>query len=224
MELRFALSAQRAESRAAAVAPQVEALPQSPADRRRSAQAPVGHGDPHHPADLTRRGFDTEASVTADGSANDVMSRGCAKELFQLVTGEYGVPLLRIVSPTLEGAAHLFDAAHDAGRPAAVLVLSAERADAPAKPAGACLNPPRARLLASGEHGGTAAHITDLRRETATARGRGNPSDQGSRDSNLADVVPMPRSARAHRRGTGRRFGAATVLIRTLAKPGWLSE
>lgn len=54
------------------------------------------------------------------------MSRGCAKELFQLVTGEYGVPLLRIVSPTLEGAAHLFDAAHDAGRPAAVLVFSAD--------------------------------------------------------------------------------------------------
>jgi hypothetical protein len=35
------------------------------------------------------------------------------------------VPLLRVVSPTLDGAAHLFYAAHDAGRPTAVLVISA---------------------------------------------------------------------------------------------------
>ncbi len=55
--------------------------------------------------------------MTARCFRNEVTSRDYAKWLFQLVTGEYGVPLRRVVSPTLDGAAHPM------------------RADAPAKPA-----------------------------------------------------------------------------------------
>ena len=73
---------------------------------------------------VTRPAFDRKASVTARCWRNEVMSREYARELFSLVTGEYGVPTLRAVSPTLEGAAHLFDAAADAGRPGAVVVFT----------------------------------------------------------------------------------------------------
>lgn len=64
--------------------------------------------------------------MTARCFRNEVMSRDYAKWLFQLVTGEFGVPLLRVVSPTLDGAAHPPDAAHAADRLAAVLVFSAD--------------------------------------------------------------------------------------------------
>ncbi|MGO4228136.1 hypothetical protein AB4Y72_04615 [Arthrobacter sp. YAF34] len=48
--------------------------------------------------------------MTARCFRNEVTSRDYAKWLFQLVTGEYCVPLRRVVSPTLDGAAHPFDA------------------------------------------------------------------------------------------------------------------
>lgn len=43
-------------------------------------------------------------AVTARCFRNEVVSRDYAREQFQLVTGVYGVPLLRVVSPTLGGA------------------------------------------------------------------------------------------------------------------------
>lgn len=73
---------------------------------------------------ITRPAFDRKASVTARCFRNELMTRDYAKALVNLVTDEYKVPLLRVVSPTLDGAAHLFDAAADAGRPGAVIVFS----------------------------------------------------------------------------------------------------
>jgi hypothetical protein len=76
---------------------------------------------------VTRPGFNKKASVTARCWQNEVMSREYARELFNLVTVTYGVPVLRAVSPTLEGAAHLFDAAADAGRPTAIVVFTEDQ-------------------------------------------------------------------------------------------------
>ncbi|MBG0739044.1 hypothetical protein IV500_06470 [Paeniglutamicibacter antarcticus] len=83
---------------------------------------------------VSRPVFDRKAAVTARCFRNVFMSRDYAKELYNLVTGEYGVPLLRVVSPTLDGAAHLFDAAVDAGRPKSVVVYSADEAGRTGKP------------------------------------------------------------------------------------------
>ncbi|GAA4034276.1 hypothetical protein GCM10023063_17810 [Arthrobacter methylotrophus] len=73
---------------------------------------------------VTRAAFDKKTAVTVRCYNNEVMSREYARELFRLITSEYGVPKARFISPTLDGAAHLFDAAADAGRPEALAVFT----------------------------------------------------------------------------------------------------
>ncbi|ACL42440.1 hypothetical protein Achl_4489 (plasmid) [Pseudarthrobacter chlorophenolicus A6] len=77
---------------------------------------------------VTRAGFDKKVAVTVRCYNNEVMTREYAREIFQLITGEYGVPKARFISPTLDGAAHLFDAANDAGRPEALRVFTVDDA------------------------------------------------------------------------------------------------
>lgn len=64
---------------------------------------------------VTRQGLDRKASVTVPCFRNEFMGREFARELFKLITVDYGVPKARFISPTLEGAGHLFDAAEDLG-------------------------------------------------------------------------------------------------------------
>ncbi|WP_227471704.1 hypothetical protein [Paenarthrobacter sp. YJN-5] len=73
---------------------------------------------------ITREGFNKKMSVTVRCYNNELMTREYARELFHLITDEYGVPRARFVGPTLDGAAHLFDAAQDAGRPEALAVFT----------------------------------------------------------------------------------------------------
>lgn len=73
---------------------------------------------------VTRPAFDKKASVTVRCYNNELMTREYACELFRLITVEYGVPKARFISPTLDGAAHLFDAAKDAGKPEALAVFT----------------------------------------------------------------------------------------------------
>lgn len=77
---------------------------------------------------IRREGFDRKIAVTVRCYNNEVMTREYARELFNLITVEYGVPKARFISPTLDGAAHLFDAASDAGRPDALAVFTVDDA------------------------------------------------------------------------------------------------
>jgi hypothetical protein len=77
---------------------------------------------------VTRPGFDKKTSITVRCYNNEVMTREYARELFRLITEEYGVPKARFISPTLDGAAHLFDAAADAGKPEALAVFTVDDA------------------------------------------------------------------------------------------------
>lgn len=77
---------------------------------------------------VTRQGFDKKSAITVRCYNNEVMTREYARELFHLITVEYGVPEARFISPTLDGAAHLFDAANDAGRPEALAVFTVDDA------------------------------------------------------------------------------------------------
>jgi hypothetical protein len=61
--------------------------------------------------------FATTSSITAHCWRNQLMTREYAEELFRLVTNDYGVPRLRVIDPTHDAAAYLFEAAHAAGRP-----------------------------------------------------------------------------------------------------------
>lgn len=76
---------------------------------------------------VTREGF-VRNGVTVRCYNNEVMSREYARELFHLITVEYGVPKARFISPSLDGAAHLFDAANDAGKPDALVVFTVDDA------------------------------------------------------------------------------------------------
>lgn len=71
---------------------------------------------------ITRRAFDRKAAVTVRCFRNEVMTREYARELFRLITEDYGVPKARFIAPTPDGAAHLFDAAAEAGKPGALAV------------------------------------------------------------------------------------------------------
>lgn len=84
---------------------------------------------------VKREGFDKKIAVTVRCYNNEVMTREYARELFHLITVEYGVPKARFISPTLDGAAHLFDAANDAGKPEALVVFTVDdaRTGAPCK-------------------------------------------------------------------------------------------
>jgi hypothetical protein len=62
---------------------------------------------------ITRPAFDRKSAVTVPCFRNEFMGRDFARELFKLITVDYGVPKARFISPTLEGAGHLFDAAED---------------------------------------------------------------------------------------------------------------
>lgn len=62
---------------------------------------------------ITRPAFDRKSAVTVPCFRNEFMSRDFAREIFKLITVDYGVPKARFISPTLEGAGHLFDAAQD---------------------------------------------------------------------------------------------------------------
>lgn len=73
---------------------------------------------------VTRAGLDKKMAVTVRCYNNELMTREYARELFHLITVEYRVPKARFISPTLDGAAHLFDAANDAGRPEALAVFT----------------------------------------------------------------------------------------------------
>ncbi|MET4144111.1 hypothetical protein [Arthrobacter sp. UYCo732] len=77
---------------------------------------------------VTRDGLGKKASVTVRCYNNEVMTREYAREIFRLITVEYGVPKARFISPTLDGAAHLFDAANDAGRSDALAVFTVDGA------------------------------------------------------------------------------------------------
>lgn len=77
---------------------------------------------------VKREGFDKKIAVTVRCYNNEVMTREYARELFHLITVEYGVPKARFISPTLDGAAHLFDAANDAGIPDALVVFTVDDA------------------------------------------------------------------------------------------------
>jgi hypothetical protein len=77
---------------------------------------------------VKREGFDKKIAVTVRCYNNEVMTREYARELFHLITVEYGVPKARFISPTLDGAAHLFDAANDAGKPEALAVFTVDDA------------------------------------------------------------------------------------------------
>lgn len=77
---------------------------------------------------VTRPGFDKRAAVTVRCFRNELMTREYARELFRLITDEYGVPTARFVGPTVDGAAYLFDAAADAGRPEALAVFNLDGA------------------------------------------------------------------------------------------------
>lgn len=69
---------------------------------------------------IPRDKIDTRYSITVQCYRNEVMTREFAYELFNLITGEYGVPKARFIEPTIDGAAYLFDAAADAGKPEAL--------------------------------------------------------------------------------------------------------
>jgi hypothetical protein len=69
---------------------------------------------------IPRHKIDTRYSITVQCYRNEVMTREFAYELFNLITGEYGVPKARFIEPTVDGAAYLFDAAADAGKPGAL--------------------------------------------------------------------------------------------------------
>lgn len=77
---------------------------------------------------VKREGFDKRNAVTVRCYNNELMTREYARELFRLITEEYGVPRARFISPTPDGAAHLFDAAADAGRSDALAVFTVDDA------------------------------------------------------------------------------------------------
>lgn len=77
---------------------------------------------------VKREGFDKKVAVTVRCYNNELMTREYAHELFRLITVEYGVPKARFISPTLDGAAHLFDAANDAGKPESLVVFTVDGA------------------------------------------------------------------------------------------------
>lgn len=70
-----------------------------------------------------RAGFATKGSVTVRCWRNQEMSEEYARELYRLITEEYGVPLARFISPTPEGAGYLFAAAAEAGRPESLRIF-----------------------------------------------------------------------------------------------------
>lgn len=61
--------------------------------------------------------FAGTVSVTAHCWRNELMTREYAEELYRLVTVDYGVPRLRVIDPTPDAAAYLFEAASAAGKP-----------------------------------------------------------------------------------------------------------
>lgn len=77
---------------------------------------------------IPRSKIDTHQSITVHCYRNEIMTREFAYELFNLITGEYGVPRARFMEPTVDGAAYLFDAAADAGRPDALELRAPDRA------------------------------------------------------------------------------------------------
>ena len=74
---------------------------------------------------VTREGFDKKIAVAVRCYNDELMTREQARELFYLIIEEYGVPKARFISPTLDGAALLFDAAEEAGKPEALTVDNA---------------------------------------------------------------------------------------------------
>lgn len=82
---------------------------------------------------IPREKIDTRQSITVHCYRNRIMTREFAYELFNLITGEYGVPKARFLEPTVDGAAHLFDAAADAGRPEALELRAPDGARASGK-------------------------------------------------------------------------------------------
>lgn len=56
-------------------------------------------------------------SVTVHCYRNELMTREYAEELYRLVTVVRGVPCLRMIDPTPDAAAYLFDAATASGNP-----------------------------------------------------------------------------------------------------------
>lgn len=75
---------------------------------------------------VTPAKFGTTATVTVRCFRNELMTREYAQSLYQLVTGEYGVPRIRVVDPTPDAAAYFFDLSADA--PESVDVLSSDGA------------------------------------------------------------------------------------------------
>lgn len=73
---------------------------------------------------VPREVFATRSSLTVRCFRNEVMSREYARELFGLATGEYGVPVVRVVGPTAVAAAFLSDAAAAAGKPESLLLFT----------------------------------------------------------------------------------------------------
>lgn len=66
--------------------------------------------------------FASTLSVTAHCWRNELMTREYVDELYRLVTGEYGVPRLRVIDPTPDAASYLFEAARAAGKPDSIEV------------------------------------------------------------------------------------------------------
>lgn len=86
---------------------------------------------------VPRAKIDTRYSITVQCYRNEIMTREFARELFNLITVEYGVPKARFIEPTVDGAAYLFDAAADAGRPEALELRAPDGARSSGK---ACKN------------------------------------------------------------------------------------
>lgn len=66
---------------------------------------------------VSKEKFGTTSSVTAHCWRNELMTREYAEELYRQVTVEYGVPRLRVIDPTPDAAAYLFEAAKATGKP-----------------------------------------------------------------------------------------------------------
>jgi hypothetical protein len=77
---------------------------------------------------IGRPAFGRKASVTVRCFGNELMTREYAYELFNLITGEYGVPRARFIHPTFDAASYLVDAAADAGKPESLELYFADGA------------------------------------------------------------------------------------------------
>lgn len=70
----------------------------------------------------SREKFDKVTSVTLRCQNNEVMSKEFAHEIYRSVIEDLGVPVLRVISPPLGGAAHLYEAAR--ARPETLRIFS----------------------------------------------------------------------------------------------------